>query len=315
VIGAKTAVMAVTLVLAIGLAACGHAPDLPNDDASTYQLITGSGGREFLLQISNHDWDDGGAAAAARLSWIGHDAQSADATTAQRAGEAAHAIATFLAQNADELSRVPSGWFGLQHHAVGELNPELVRGYASLLVPFQGALVGDVKSVRGFTILGDGVDLSPTRKVVAVIDTNTQAGNEFKDAAYQRVQGYLRTYAGAVVNRNTDELVALRHAADLAGVVAGGQHESGNGSIEPETAQHWINWAGYEVAAAMGAGPGDPDIPVQYFASDGRLTSPDQVSANDLRTFATALENFTFNHGFPGLGSDFQRWYHDAAGK
>ena len=297
------------------LAACGHTPDLPVDDAAAYQFLTGSNGQEFLRQISSHEWDDGGKAAAERLSWIARDANSADPGTAQRAGEAAHAIATFLAQNKDELARLSTGWFGLQHRSVGELNPELVRGYASVLTPFQGALVGDVKSVRGFTIIGDGIDLSSARKIFAVIDTSTQAANEFNAAAYQRVRDYLHTYAESVTDRHSDGLVALEFAAGLAGVVEGGQRESGNAAVHMRTAQNAINWAGYEIAAAMGARPGGQDIPNQYFTSDGRLKSPDEVSVNDLPQFSTALGNFSSRHGLPGLAADFRNSYNAAAGK
>lgn len=312
-IRARAAVLALTVVLAVTLAACGRTPDLPADESAAYQMLTGGNGQEFLRQISSHDWDDGGEAAAAQLSWIARDALSSDEASAQRAGEAAHAIATFLAENEDELSRLPAGWFGLKHRPLGELNPALVRGYAAALIPYQGAIVGDGNSVHGFTIVGDGV--SSARSIFAVIDAYTEAGNEFRDAAYQRVHYYLKTYAQAVADRRNEELVALRYAAELAGVVEGGQRESGNGAMEGQTAQYWINWAGYEVAAAMGARPGDPDLSDQYFTAGGRLESPDEVSANDLDSFATALQIFTFNHGLPSLGSDFDGWYDDAAGK
>lgn len=311
----KAAVLALTGVLGIALVACGRAPDLPADNTATYQMLTGANGQEFLRQLSSHDWDDGGRAAAERLSWIPRDTESTDESTAQRAGQAAHAIATFLADNKDELLRLSAGWFGLQHQSVGELNPELVRGYGSALAPFQGALVGDVKSVPGFTFIGNGVDVSSTRNVFAVIDTNTQAGKEFNDSAYQRVKDYLRTYAEAVADGKREGLVSLQHAAELAGVVDGGQRESGNSAIDTETPQHWINWANYEVAAAIGARPGDPDIPNEFFTSDGHLRSPDDVSKNDLPRFATALNNFSASHGLPGLGSDLRRFYEDAAGK
>lgn len=308
------AALTATLVLAFSLAACGHAPALPADDSATYQLLTGPSGQEYLRQISSHDWDDKGAAAAAALSWIARDAQAADATAAQHAIEAAHAIATFLGDNRDDLFRLSTGWFGLQHRTIGQLNPALVQGYASVLIPFQGAIIGDVKPMRGFKIIGDGLDLSPARNVFAVIDTNMEAGNTFNEAAHQRVRGYLRAYAAAAVSKDVSNLVDLQHAADLAGVFAGGQRMSGNSAIDTRTAQYWINWAGYELAAAMGARPGGPDIPDQYFTSDGRLKAPDQVPANDLDGFVTALDIFTFNHGFPALGSDFQRWYDHAAG-
>jgi len=169
------------------LVACGAAaPALPVDDAATYREITGDNGQEFLRQFSSHDWFDGGRAAADKLERIAHDAKSSDATPAKRAGEAKHAIATFIASNNKELAHVPAGWFGLKHEPVGALNPELVRGYASALSPFLGALVGDVKSAPGFTIMSDGVDVSSARNVFAVIDTSTQAGNELKDAADKR---------------------------------------------------------------------------------------------------------------------------------
>ena len=312
---ARTPLHTVILVLLAVLVGCGRAPGLPADDAATYQLLTGANGQDFLRQISFHAWDDGGKSAAERLSWITRDAQSLDAGAAERAGLAAHAIATFLADNRDELARISAGWFGLQHRAVGQLNPALVNGYASALIPFQGALVGDVKSVRGFSIIGDGLDLSSARNVFAVIDTNADAGKRFNEAAYERVRGCLQTYAEAVVSKDVDNLVDIRHAADLAGVVEGGQRKSGNSAVDTRRAQYSINWAGYELAAAMGARPGGPDIPDQYFTADGRLKRPDEVSVNDLPRFATALEIFTFNHGFPGLGSDFRRWYDDAAGK
>ena len=312
---AKVAASAALLVLAVILVACGSSPTLPADDVATYQMLTHGNGQGFLREISTQEWDDRGKQAAARFSWIARDAQSTNEDAAQRAGEAAHAIAKFLGDNRDDLMRVSTGWFGLQHRSLGQLNPELVRGYASALIPFQGALIGNVKPVRGFELTGDGLDQSSARSVFAVIDTDTQAGTEFKDAAYQRVHSYLRAYAEAVVGRNPDGLTALRNAADLAGVVEGGQRESGNTAVQTATAQHWINLAGYEVAAAMGVRPDGPDIPDKFFQPDGRLKSPEQVSKNDLSGFATALEIFTFNHGLQNLGSDFQHWYRDAAGK
>jgi hypothetical protein len=69
------------------------------------------------------------------------------------------------------------------------------------------------------------------------------------------------------------------------------------------------------VAAAQEVRPGDQDIPARFFGGDGKLKSPDQLPAEDLDAFATALENFTFHHGAPTLGTDFDGWYENAAGK
>jgi hypothetical protein len=286
--------------LVLLVAGCDRAPELPPDDPATYQKLTGDDGQAFLRQISSYDWDDGGQSAAARFSWIAKDALSANEAAAQRAGEAAHAIATFLAEDRNE-----------------DRDPRLVRAYASALTPFQGALVGDVTGVRGFTPIGDptGGDLSSARQIVAAIDSNTDAGSDFNDAGDQRVRDYLHTYAQAIAGGKTDGTVALRYAADLAGVLAGGQRESGNSAIQPKTAQHWINWAGYELAAAMGARPGGPDIPDRFFTSEGQLKSPDDVSKDELRGFSTAVLNFAFSHGAPTLATDFNDWYDAAAGK
>jgi len=311
----KAVTLTVMLFVVATLGGCAQAPDLPVDDAASYQQLTSENGQELLRRISFHDWNDEGRAAAEKFSWIARDAKSTDENVAKRAGEAAHAIASFIAANKDGLMRLSSGWFGLQHKSLGELNPDLVRGYATALTPFQGALVGDVKSVPGFAIIGDGVDVSSARNVFAVIDTDTQAGTEFRDAAYQRVKDYLHSYAEAASAGTRDGLVDLQHAAELAGVVDGGQRASGNEAIKSETAQHWINRAGFEIAAAQGARLGDPDIPSEFFKSDGQLKSPDDVTNNDLPRYATAMANFTARHGQPGLRGDFRHWYEDAAGK
>jgi hypothetical protein len=310
-----TVVLAVALILA--MAGCGRAPELPANDAATYQALTGVDGQAFLHQISTHGWDDGGRAVAERLTWIARDAQSTDATKALQAGQAAHAIATFLSdtKNKDELLRLSAGWFGLKHRSVGELNPELVRGYASALTPFQGALSGYVNDVPGYTMIGDPFDLSGARNVFALVDTDTQAGNQFIDAAYRRVHDYLKAYAQAVVHANAEGKVALPNAAALAGVAEGGQRKSGNSAIHIENAQHWINWAGYEVAKAMNARRGDPDIADHLFGPDGILKSPDQVSPIDLDTLSTALQNFVFHRGLQSLSMNFNNWYDAAAGK
>jgi hypothetical protein len=307
--------LAVLAVFVLALVACAKAPDLPANDAASYEVLTGSNGQDFLREISSEDWNDGGRAAAQGLSWIAQEANSTDGPTARRAAEAAHAIAVFLAGDKGELLRLSSGWFGLQHRSLGELNPELVRGYASALTPFQGALIGDVESERGFEIIGNGADVSAARDVFAVIDTDTQAADQFKEAAYQRIKGYLHSYAEAVVRGERDRLVDLQHAAELAGVVEGGQRDSGNEAIETTTAQFWINWAGYEIAAAHGARPGTDGIPTEFFDRDGLLKSPDDVTNNDLPRYATAVANFSANHGQGDLGADFRRWYEDAAGK
>ncbi len=278
------------------------------------QQLSGSNGLQFLQQVSAHAWPDGGSAAADRFAWISKDAQSTDPATARHAGEAAHTIALFLSDPAYELANLPAGIFGLQHRSLGALNPSLVAAYAEALTHFQGALVGDGRGILGFEAIGDPLDLASARNIFSIIDTNTNAGTEFNNAAYQRVRHYLQEYGQAVANHNADGLVALQFAAALAGVVEGGQRDSANTTLEIRTAQHFVNLARFEVAKSMGVHPGAQGIPTRFFTTEGQLKSPDAISQSDLSEFSTALENFAFKNGMSNLGTDFRRWYDVGAG-
>lgn len=308
----KGAWLALLLLITASLSGCSRAPALTPNDGAMYEALTGTSGQEFLRRVSEHRWDDGGVYIAQRLMWIRESATSPDATAAMRAGQAAEAVATFLAESRGDLSKISTAWFGLEDRSVGQLNPELVRAYGAVLIPYQGAVVGDSYGVRGFD---DRHVSGEARNVVAVLDTDSEAGNAFKDAAYERVHQYLRTYARAVNSSQTADLVTIRYAAELAGAVSGGQQLSGNGALEARRGKYWINWALYEIAAANGARPGDPDIPLRFFSADGRLLSPDQLANEDLEAFSTAAENYAFQHGAPTVGNDFDRWFDDAAGK
>ncbi|OBG88453.1 hypothetical protein A5699_17165 [Mycobacterium sp. E802] len=128
------------------------------------------------------------------------------------------------------------------------------------------------------------------------------------------MRNYLQEYGQSVSNREADGLVSLQFAAALAGVVEGGQRESGNTAIKTLTPQHFVNFARYEIAKSMGAQPGKQGIPAQFFTPEGDLKSPDSLSQSDLSEFSTALENFTFAQGLSNLGIDFRRWYEVGAG-
>lgn len=304
-----------TLILVATLSACSEeAPNLPVTDGEMLQKLTGSEGSRFLRQISTHAWPDGGTAAGRRFAWIAEGAPSNDPTVTQGAGEAAHAIGSFLADPDQGLTKLPAGIFGSQHRSLGELNPGLVAGYADALTHFQGALVGDIRGVLGFEVLGDPLNLAAARNIFTIIDTNTNAGIEFNTAAYERVGRYLQTYGQSVANRDIDGLVALQYAAALAGVVEGAQRDSNNAGLQRHTAQHFVNLARYEVAKSMGVRLGAQGIPARFFTKEGDLKSPDAVSQSDLSEFSTALENFAFGRGLSSLGVDFRRWYDVGAG-
>ncbi len=302
-------------IITTALSACGDtAPRLPSNDEEMFQKLTGSDGPRFLQQISAHAWADGGTAAADRFAWIKPDALSTDPARAQRAGEAAHTIALFLSEPKYGLANLPTGLFGLRRRSLGELNPNLLAAYAEALTPFQGALVGDLRKSPGFEVVGDPINLASAREVFSNIDTNTSAGAAFNNAAYERVEQYLRAYAESVASHDTDNLVALQFAAGLAGVVEGGRRKSANTALQISPAQHFLNLARYEVAKAMRVEPGANGIPSRFFTPEGVLKSPDSVPPGDLSEFSTALENFAFQNGMSNLGADFRRWYDVGAG-
>lgn len=300
------------LLVLFGASGCAHPPSVPETPTELFAALTGSSGRDFLSRVSEYEWGDGGQSTGKRLDWINQDAVSEDPRTAMQAGQASKTIASFLAQDRSALLDISTGWFGLHRRTLGQVNPYLTRAYGAALTPYQGAMIGDPEGVNGF---GDRLSSSDARSAVAVLDTDTDAGRAFADAANQRVHEYLRTYGSAVASRKFDDFVALRYAAELAGVVSGAEKLAGNPAIDSSSSEHWITWAGYEVAVATGARPGDSSIPQRFFGPDGRLLSPSAIPNDDIEIFSTAVENYAFRHGERELGNQFDRWYDDASGR
>lgn len=305
-------------VLMIGLVTgCGRPPDVPSDDAAVSEALTSPRGQDFLRHVSEYEWDDGGRSVAERLNWIAATAASSNPAVAERAGRSASAIVEFLAAERDSLLDIPTGIFGLQRTSVGRMNPALVSAYASSLIPYQGALIGDSGGVTGFTGGADSPqgELAAARDVVAVLNTNAEAGDAFRHASDERIKQYLRDWGRTVATSRLDGRTGLRHAAELAGVVGAGEPLSDSGNAQLKTAQYWINWAGYELALAKGVEEKGSDIPSRFFTPQGRLMSPDDVPDDDQDAFGTALENYAFHHGAPTFGAEFDGWYEDATGK
>lgn len=297
--------------------ACAGPPELPDAVAQSQAKFSQGDSQAWLSEISFYGWDDRGQAAAATLAWIAADALSPDPMKATSAGQAAQAIAQFLVTRKDDLAKISSGWLGLRKRPLAEVNPYLLRAYSSSLTPYQGALVGDGTGVRGFTGFeaSDSESLSKLRTVIAVIDTDTDAGADFQIAADTRIKAYLKQYAeGWAKNRRGDARL-LAYAGSLAGAVAGGQALSGNGSIEARSARHWTNWANYEMAVALGAHLGDEALPDYLFTAQGTLKSPDDVTPEGLVELSNALQNFIYASGLRGLDQQVRTYFDAAAGQ
>lgn len=279
----------VTLVWSV--LACGiAAPEFPSDPAASYERLTGKDGRDFLARITTYRWSDKGAGAAASFAWIGRDALSQNKQAATRAGQAAHAIAAYLADQQNTLvNGLSTGWFQSGHQSLGQRNPDLVRGYAFVLSPFQGGMVGDLTGTSGFEPLSRGPgDYSPVRNVFAVIDTDTQAGNKFTSAAYEKVDAYLHEFAIQATN-NSPTTADLDFATVLSGVAEGGAHTAGNPDIRFRTEQESYTLAAYTLAAALRPHPGIIDQ--KFFVTDG-LKPPHQVPEEDLSPYTSQLQQF-----------------------
>lgn len=308
--------LAVLLIFVATLTSCGRPPALPTDSAASFERITGTDSDDYLFGLSSYKWDDRGQAAGATFEWIAQDAQSSDNIAANQAGQAAHSVSKFLQLRREDLFKLSTGWFGWQTSTVGQFNPGLIRGIAIALAPYQGALVGDTNGIAESAIGNAGrEDFPAARSVFAVINTDTEAGTKFTEEANNRVRNYLKQYAEASITDPAKSADPLIRAAALAGVISGGQRESGNTEIQVRSDQYWINWLNYELAVALGARPGNADIDRDYFTEDGTLMAPDDVPKAQQYFFSGALQNFAQRSGKADAGRHFRQLYKTAAGE
>ncbi|MGV0815421.1 hypothetical protein ABQF34_26010 [Mycolicibacterium boenickei] len=245
-------------------------PALPSstDATAIADRLTGPDGQAFLWDITSASWDDDGRRAAELFAWIPRDAQSSDRTNAAQAGQAAHAIASFLADEQEKIAGAPA-------------NPELWHAFARSLVPYLGAMVGDTSAATDFDALdGPGSQMRRTGSLFAALTKNSDANRIFTDAASARAHTYESAFAKAAV---ADPLLAdrgsaqkdLLRAARLRSLVAAGNHLANPNSEKP-TPAHAQTELAYQVVS-LTARPGDRHINDEFF-SGGRLMPPDQIA-------------------------------------
>ena len=281
--------LALTISAFLTITGCAPTtPQLPSDPAGTRAVLTSAAAPDFVRSITTAPWPDGGQAAADALAWIATDATSDDSQQATTAGASAHAIASYLALNQPELAHIPTGMFNLRKKSLGELNPQLTKGFARILEPFQPNLVGDASRTRGFESLTNAPhDYSSARHLFAVINTDTSAGNQFVAAAYRDAQSYLRVFGEDSVHTSAPDSTPFAYAALLFGVVYGGAQLAGNTGIRTYSEQEAEDLASYTIAAARGAGPGD--LPPKFFTPAGALKPPDQIPDADRIDYSEQL--------------------------
>ncbi|MCV7280833.1 hypothetical protein H7J88_14380 [Mycolicibacterium flavescens] len=258
-----------------------HEPELPSstDTAAIAERVTGSDGPIFLRDIASTEWQDDGRRAGDLFAWIPQNAQSSDRQTATRAGESAHAIASFIADEKDALDGAPA-------------NSALWQSFARSLTPYLGAMVGDERGIAGFPPL-DGLDsaMRRTAAVFAMMHRDPEAIRLFTEAATERAHtfetGFAETAAAEpTLTRSGDALEDLMRAARLRGLLAAGAHIA-----DPEspvaTPMHAQTEVMYQVASRS-ARPGNPHISPEFFR-DGRLLSPEEIPESNWSIYDSQL--------------------------
>ncbi|MCV7280834.1 hypothetical protein H7J88_14385 [Mycolicibacterium flavescens] len=238
-------------------------PNLPpsGDPAAVVDRVSGPDGQRFLLEITSASWEDNGRRAGELFAWIPRGAQSDDPATSARAAETAHAIASFLADDRDQIADSPD-------------NPALWRSFTDSLIPYLGAMVGDDRGIAGFAPL-DGLE-SPMRRTAslfAAMTKDSEANRAWVDAADAKALEYEQAFAKAAVAEPllADRGVAQRdllRAARLRSLVATGDHLTNPESPTPISTAGEIEIK-YQVAA-LTARDDDPHINEEFFR-DGRL--------------------------------------------
>jgi hypothetical protein len=283
---AVTSQFVLIMAFLLGLVGCASNTEreLPSstDTAAIADRISGPNGQAFLRDITSASWSDDGHRAAELFAWIPREAQSIDRAAATRAGQAARAIATFLADEREKLAGAPA-------------NPALWQAFAQSLIPYLGAMVGDESGVEGFEPL-DGPDsqMRHTASMFAAMAKNAEANRIFAEAASARAHTYEAAFAKAAV---ADPLLADRGAAQhdlllaarLRSLVATGAHLADPAS-EEFTPAHAQTELAYQVAS-LTARQDNRHIEEKFF-SGGRLKPPNEIADGDWSIYDIQLTTY-----------------------
>jgi hypothetical protein len=264
-------------------------PELPpsTDTAAIADRVTGPDGQAFLRDITTASWDDDGHRAAELFAWVPRDAQSTDRAAATRAGQTAHAIASFLADEREKIAGAPA-------------NPALWQAFAQSLVPYLGAMVGDDSGVVGFEALdGPGSQMRHTTSMFATMAKNADANRTVTEAASARAHTYEAAWAKAALAEPflADRDVAQRDfllAARLRSLVA-----TASKLVDPQSEQFTVGRAQTELAYQVVSLTARPDTPYigKRFFSGGRLLSPSEIADEDWSLYDTQLTVYLATSG------------------
>ncbi|OBI75161.1 EspA/EspE family type VII secretion system effector [Mycobacterium sp. E740] len=195
------------------------------DHPAVAEHITGGQGEDFLHDITHHYWKDNGAAAGSLLSWTGHEALG------PHSGIAAATAQVY----ADYIGKHDGDLLALNHHTIGDINPNLVRGIAEGLTPYIPNIAGMSEGqLPGFETpdSDDAIEkgLMPSAKgIFSVMSSDEKAGVLFNGAAQHQAVLAQERFTEDFENRVrglSSRSGDLNDSATLQGLVDSGLHNA-----------------------------------------------------------------------------------------
>lgn len=270
-------------------------------------MLTSDRGENVLNGVTTYEWDDDGAAAGARFTWIGEDDGAAN--------QGAATLAEYLISNHGKLTAIGSGFLGLTKVPAAQLNPQLIRDYATALAPHLGQLVGGRQSAFDPLRAQTADDPLALRSLLSVFVADPEAGRTAVEATHAAAEQYEE--AAAAAPPDSDESVAaLKAAGSLLGA-AYGAIELADSDIRTPSSGPASSEMAVRVAAILVPADPNPAI-VSKYVQDGRLMSPAEVentfSINAMRTYYLDLQNYIGTKGFEDGNNAFFVAFKDSSG-
>ncbi|QEM43950.1 TPR repeat region-containing protein [Mycolicibacterium grossiae] len=202
---------------------------------------------DFLHDVNTTEWTDDGRSAGHLFSWTNEESSGPEAWIAS---ETAEKYANYIGSHKDDL-------MGMNGQTLGEVNPELVRGYAHGLTPYIPDMAG--LSTANTTDAFDNLDVDNpidqplTKGVFSVLSTDGDSFNEFHSAADAQVIAASHAWAEDVKNGipvdNND--ARMLDAQTLRGLTAVGTHEAAEALGRNASEMYEQQKAAYERSLAI----------------------------------------------------------------
>jgi hypothetical protein len=181
------------------------------DSTVIHEAVTGHGGRDFLDNLTRHQWQDDGLAAGGLFEWVGETAAN-DPTG--RAADTAHALAEYTSSDKDLLNLPGTGG-----QSLGQVNPELTRDWSRAFAPYLDDMVGyDLGDSSGHFTPLNGADEQPLklRSLMSVMYSDHIASEIMFSQAGANIEKYIGAAATSITDSGpTSDNSAMRAAGKL----------------------------------------------------------------------------------------------------